>query len=155
MLKYRIFWVWALFSAYQCSSDRMDKDPVLQEARRCADSCRVFLPKLEALHDSLAKNQEWEALKISNNYEMTRSNLAALTVLIDSADQHADKIPHPNDFKLVIQSQTQYLYALLSAGDALLHRNSQSFGEWREKPTAIPDSVLTPVKKTTDRQAGH
>lgn len=135
------------FFACETNTGKIANDePSYTAARQCADSCLAFLPKMMLAYDSIRPHDEWEALKIKNNHDITQQNLEELEHLLDSMEQMAPGSPERANFKAVVSSQTKYLYSLLSSGKAILGNHSQSFGKWKDKPTAPPDSVLSPVK---------
>ncbi len=129
------------FGNCQVPKDKQAADPVLSEAISWADSSRRLLQRLQVQYENLQAVNEFEALKLRNNHDMIADNLQYIEAFIASAGND------PEEAQAQLLTQTEFLKALLAAGEAILNENSLSFGQWVSSPAAIADSVMTPVKK--------
>lgn len=116
-------------------------DPVFVNADVNIDSCKAIMPRLLRFADSLSSTNEFESLKARNNYVITAENLARLEQLIDSARTNPDRIKNTRNYKIMVHTQSAYLNALISSGEAILQNRSQSFGKW----VRGPDSAKNPA----------
>jgi len=101
-------------------------DPVFTKAQNCIDSCKVYLPKLHQLSDSLKTTNQLVALKARNSYDITMDNLVQLEQLVDSLKNAPQTIPDKANYHVLIQTQIDYVNTLLSSGVTILKDGSPS-----------------------------
>lgn len=93
------------------------------------------------------KAHEFEALKAKNACQIASESLRDLENLVDSVKNNPKALQGAQNMKVVLQTQTDYMFALMRSANAILDKNSQSFGKWVETPKALPDTMMTPVGK--------
>lgn len=83
--------------------------------------------------DSLAKVNEFEALKIQNNLNILEESIQDLQQLSTLDLKSFQKTEELNTHLLQLSTQTQYVQALLASGKAIYEEHSQSFGQWKKE----------------------
>jgi len=102
-------------------------------AQATIDSSAIFIPLWQHKMDSLAKINEFEALKIQNNLNILEENLQDLQQLTALDLKSFGKTDELNNHLLQLSTQTQYVQALLASGKAIYEEHSQSFGKWKKE----------------------
>jgi hypothetical protein len=128
---------------YACSTGNNSRpeDPMVARAQAILDSGLVLKEMMMTRYDSSKVVDELDALKILNNVQMASSNMEDLEALIRQYQELEAGDPERADLIIQIETQREYLEALLASSQAILNNNSLSFGKWSSQP-ATSDSSL-------------
>jgi hypothetical protein len=128
---------------YACSTEDNARveDPMVARAQAVLDSGMVLKEMMMTRYDSSKVVDELDALKILNNVQMAASNMEDLEALLTQYKQLEASDPEREDLIIQIETQREYLEALLASSQAILNNNSLSFGKWSSQP-ATSDSSL-------------
>ena len=128
---------------YACSSgdNTQAEDPMVARAQAVLDSGMVLKEMMMTRYDSSKVVDELDALKIMNNLQMAASNMDDLEALLTQYQQLEAGDPEREDLIIQIETQREYLEALLASSQAILNNNSLSVGKWSSQP-ATSDSSL-------------
>lgn len=114
---------------------------MVARAQAVLDSGMVLKEMMMTRYDSSKVVDELDALKIMNNVQMAASNMEDLEALLTQYQQLEAGDPQREDLIIQIETQREYLEALLASSQAILNNNSMSFGKW-SSPPATSDSSL-------------
>ena len=106
------------------------KAPEVEYAQRVIDSCNHYIPLFQLKQDSLSKVNEFEALKAKNNLTMLIQNLEDLMQQLGVDPKSLTTTEAQESHLLTLNTQAQYVQALLASGKAIYEEHSQSFGKW-------------------------
>ncbi|WP_373549350.1 hypothetical protein [Haliscomenobacter sp.] len=107
-----------------------NKVPEVVYAKSVIDSCNLYIPLFQIKQDSLSKVNEFEALKNKNNLNILTQNLDDLVQELEVDAKSLATEEELQSYLLRLNTQAQYVQALLASGKAIYEEHSQSFGRW-------------------------
>ena len=109
-----------------------NKVPEVVYAKSVIDSCNLYIPLFQIKQDSLSKVNEFEALKNKNNLNILTQNLDDLVQELEVDAKSLATEEELQSYLLRLNTQAQYVQALLASGKAIYEEHSQSFGKWKK-----------------------